>query len=159
MSQEYNLSPYHNQRDSLANTPVTPLMIEHLRATKPWVRLISVVMFIFVGLMFLGGLFMIFGAAASGGAMRGAAGVGPVVGIFYFIFGALYLIPAYFLHQYASSINELLRGGGDVAMENALGSQKSFWRFSGILTLIIICIYALMFFFVIFGAMSAFSRF
>ncbi len=153
MSQEYNLSPYHNQTDPLANVPVTPLMVEHLRATKPWVRLISVVMFIFAGLIFLGGFLMLFMSSSSG--MRGY-GFGPLVGIIYFVMGGVYLFPAYFLHQYASSIQDLLRGGGDSAMENALESQKSFWRFSGILTLIIICIYGLIFFFGILGAMSAF---
>jgi hypothetical protein len=152
MNQEYNLSPYHNQRDPLANVPVTPLMAEHLRATKPWVRLISVIMFISVGLMFLGGLGMMFIPTSAG--MRGA-GIGPLVGIFYFVFGALYLVPAYFLHQYASFIEDFLQGGGDSAMENALGSQKSFWRFVGILTLVIICIYALIFVFAILGAMTA----
>ena len=152
MSQEYNLNPYHNQSDPLANVPVTPLMVEHLRATKPWVRFISVIMFISVGLMFLGGLFMMFTPSLPG--MRGV-GFGPVIGIIYFLIGGLYLFPAYFLHQYASSIQDLLQGGGDSAMENALGSQKSFWRFVGILTLVIICIYALVFFFAIFGAMSA----
>ena len=40
MNPEYNISPFHNQTDSLANIPVTPLMIEHLQATKPWVRFI-----------------------------------------------------------------------------------------------------------------------
>ena len=34
-------------------------------------------------------------------------------------------------------------------------ARLSFWRFVGILTLVIICIYALVFFFAIFGAMSA----
>jgi Family of unknown function (DUF5362) len=152
MSQEYNLSPYHNQTDPLADVPVTPLMVEHLRATKPWVRLISVIMFIFVGLSFLFGLLMLLIPTPPG--MRGF-GFGPLIGIIYFIFGGLYLVPAYFLHQYASSIQDFLQGGGDSAMENALGSQKSFWRFVGILTLVIICIYALVFFFAIFGAMSA----
>ena len=152
MNQEYNLSPYHNQKDPLANVPVTPLMVEHLRATKPWVRLISVVMFIFAGLIFLGGFFMLL--MPSPGGMRGF-GVGPAVGIVYFLLGGLYLFPGYFLHQYASSIQDFLQNGSDSAMENALGSQKSFWRFVGILTLIVICIYALVFFFAIFGAMSA----
>lgn len=152
MSQEYNLSPYHNQNDPLANVPVTPLMVEHLRATKPWVRLISVIMFILTGLMCVGGLLMMLMPSAPG--MRGAGFFGPVVGIIYILFSGLYLFPAYFLHQYASSINDLLRGGGDTAMENALGSQKSFWRFTGILTLIIIGIYALVIFFAVFGAMS-----
>ena len=155
MSQEYDLNPYHNQTDPLANVPVTPLMVDHLRATKPWVRLISVIMFISVGLMFLGGLAMMFMPSPAG--MRGF-GFGPIVGIFYFIIGGLYLAPAYFLHQYASSIQDFLQGGGDSAMETALGSQKSFWRFTGILTLVIICLYALIFLFAILGAMSAFRR-
>lgn len=154
MSQEYNLSPYHNQQDPLANVAVTDLMVEHLRATKPWVRLISVVMFIMVGLMCLGGLFMMLMPSPAG--MGGAGFFGPVIGIIYILFSGLYLFPAYFLHQYASSINDLVQGGGDSAMENALGSQKSFWRFVGILTLVMICLYALIFFFAIFGAMSAF---
>jgi hypothetical protein len=67
--------------------------------------------------------------------------------------GGLYLAPAFFLHQYASSINDFLQGGGDSAMETALGSQKSFWRFVGILTLVFICLYVLVFVFAIFGAM------
>lgn len=157
MSQEYNLSPFHNQSDPLANIPVTPLMIEHLQATKPWVRLISIIMFISVGLMFLGGVAM-FLIPSPPGMRGGGAFFGPIIGIIYIIFGALYIIPAYFLHQYASSINDLLKGGGDSAMENALGSQKSFWRFVGILTLIIIALYALFFVFAILGAMTAFVR-
>ena len=151
MSQEYNLSPYHNQRDPLANMPVTPLMVEHLRATKPWVRLISIVMFVATGLMFLAGLLMMF--IPTPGGMRGF-GFGPVVGIIYFLIGGLYLVPAYLLHQYASYIKDLVNGGGDTAMENALGSQKSFWRYSGIVTLVVIGIYVLIFVFAILGAMS-----
>ena len=154
MNQEYNLNPYHNQTDPLANVPVTPLMVEHLRATKPWVRLISVIMFISVGLMWLGGVFLMFMPSPMG--MRNPGFVGPVIGIVYILFGGLYIFPAYFLHQYASSINDFVQGGGDSAMESALGSQKSFWRFVGILTLVIISLYALVFLFAIFGAMSAF---
>ncbi len=150
MNQEYNPSPYHNQPDSLANIPVTPLMIEHLRATKPWVRFISILMFISVGFMFLAGLAMMFMPSPMGGRMTGMG----AIGILYFVLGGLYRAPAFFLYQYASAIQDLLRGGGDVAMETALGSQKSFWRFSGILTLVIICIYALVFIFAIVGAMS-----
>jgi hypothetical protein len=154
MNQEYNLSPFHNQKDPL-EIPVTPLMIDHLRATKPWVRFISILMFISVGFMFLGGLAMMFlGAMSSAPGMQGNA-FGPMIGIIYFIFGGLYLAPAYFLHQYASSIGDFLKGGGDSAMETALGSQKSFWRFIGILMLVIFCIYGLVILLAIFGAMSA----
>jgi len=155
MSQEYNLSPYHNQSDPLANIPVTPLMVEHLRGTKPWVRLMSVIMFILAGFIFLAGLLMMF---VSPPGMKGF-GLGPLVGIIYFLMGGLYVAPAFFLHKFASSINEFLNGGGDSAMENALESQKSFWRFVGIVTLVFIGIYALIFVFMILGAMTAMTSF
>jgi hypothetical protein len=128
-------------------------MVEHLQATKPWVRLISIIMFISVGLMFLGGLVMMLMPSPMG---MGGGGFGALVGIIYIIMGGLYLAPAYFLHQYASSIGDFVQNGGDSALENALGSQKSFWRFIGILTLVVICIYGLVFLFVILGALSAF---
>jgi hypothetical protein len=151
MSQEYNLNPYHNHEDPL-NVPVTPLMVEHLRTTKPWVRFISIMMFIATGFMFLAGLAMLFVPSPPG---MNSFSFGPVLAIFYFIFGGLYLVPAYFLFQYASYIQDFINGGGDSAMESTLESQKSFWRFIGILTLVIICLYALIFLFAIFGTMSA----
>jgi uncharacterized protein involved in cysteine biosynthesis len=150
MSQEYNLSPYHNQKDPFGDVAVTPLMVEHLRATKPWVRLVSVIMFIFTGLMFLIGLAM-FLIPTPKGINSPSFGL---LGIVYIVMGAFYLVPAYFLHQYASYIRDFLQGGGDSAMESALGSQKSFWRFVGILTLVVICLYALIFIFAMLGAMS-----
>jgi hypothetical protein len=153
MSQEYNLSPYHNHEDPLA-VPVTPVMVEHLRATKPWVRFISIVMFIMVGFMFLAGVMMMFLSFGMGG-----AGLGPVMGIFYIVFGGFYLVPAYFLSQYASHIRDFIDGGGDSAMESALESQKSFWRFVGIITLVVICLYALFFIIAMFAAFASIPGF
>lgn len=157
MNEEYNLHPYHNHPDSLTNISVTPMMIESLRATKPWVRFLSILMFISVALMFLAGLMMMVSFSAPAG-MRGAA-FGPALGIIYWIFGGLYLAPAIFLYRYASSIQDLVQGGGDTAMEMALESQKSFWKFTGIVTLVVICLYALIIVFAMFAAMSAFRSF
>jgi hypothetical protein len=145
------MSPYHNQSDPLANIPVTPLMVDHLRATRPWVLLISIVMFIAAGFMVLGGLAMMFMPTSPA---MGGFGFGPLLGLIYFVMSALYIAPAYLLLKYASHIKDLVNGGGDVAMENALGSQKSFWRYSGIVTLIVIGLYVLFFVFAILGAMS-----
>ena len=151
---EYNVDPYQNQTDNLSNIPITPLMIDHLRATKPWVRFISIVSFIMAGFMVLGGLAMILMSTATPGMAN--FGFGPLIGVLYILLAGLYIGPAYFLHQFASSIGNLMEGGGDVALEAALGSQKSFWRFAGITTLVVICIYALFIVFaILFGMMSA----
>ena len=90
--------------------------------------------------------------------MRGAA-VGPLVGIIYWIVGGLYLAPAVFLYKFASAIQDLVQGGGDTAMEMALESQKSFWKFTGIVTLVVLCFYALIIIFAMFAAMSALRSF
>lgn len=149
--QEQYPSPFHNQTDNLANIVVTSVMIAHLQATKPWVRLMSIILFISVGLMILVGVVMMFMPATPG-----MGGIGPLIGILYILLSGLYIVPGIFLHRYASSIGDLLEGGGDVAMEAALGSQKSFWRFVGIVTLIVIALYVLaIIFMILFGMMSA----
>lgn len=156
MNEEYNLHPYHNHPDNSTSITVTPVMIEHLKATKPWVRFVSIVMFIMVGLSFLGGLGILLSSATP--ALRGV-GFGPVLAIIYWVMGALYLAPAVFLYRFASYINDLLKGGGDVALEMALGSQKSFWRFTGIVTLVVICLYAVFILIAIFAGLSAMRGF
>ena len=127
--------------------PITPLMIEHLRATKPWVRLMSIVLFISVGLILVGAVVILLVPTTMGG-----SGLSLLIAVVYLALGGLYLFPAYFLHQFASAIRNLDQGGGDVAMEEALRSQKSFWRFVGIMTLVVICIYAIIIVFAMLGA-------
>lgn len=150
MNEDYYNEPAKGSSESFG--PITPLMIEHLRSTKPWVRFISVMLFISVGLIFVAAL----GLLLIGAGMPGMAGGGLNVGIaiMYIMLGILYVFPAYFLHRYASAIRDIEQGGGDVAMEAALGSQKSFWKFVGILTLVVIGLYAIMLVVMILGVMS-----
>lgn len=118
----------------------------------------SVISFILAGFMVVAGLGMILMSTATPG--MGNFGIGPFVGVIYIAFAGLYIAPAYFLHQFASSIGNLLEGGGDVAMESALASQKSFWRFVGIMTLVVICIYLLIFVSaILLGLMAAAGRY
>lgn len=145
MYQEFNPDDLKPPQESYG--PITPLMIEHLRATKPWVRLMSIILFISVALIFLGAGIILLMPTGMGG-----SGFSLLIAVVYLALGALYLFPAYFLHQYASSIRNLEQGGGDVAMEEALRNQKSFWRFVGITTLVVICIYAVVLVFVMLGA-------
>jgi amino acid transporter len=127
---------------------ITPLMIEHLTGTKPWVRLMSVILFISVALMvLLAGVLLLMPTPSPMG-----SGFTLIIAVVYLGVGLLYLFPAYFLHQYASAIRNLEQGGGDVAMEEALRSQKSFWRFVGIATVVVIVLYILMIVFMIMGA-------
>lgn len=109
-----------------------------LRQTKPWVRLISVFMFLGAGALIIGGgFFMIFGMA------NGNTTV--FAGILYGALSLLYIIPATFLWKYANCIETFLQDNSPGSLASALESQKSFWKFCGIMLIIIIVMYAAMF--------------
>jgi hypothetical protein len=108
---------------------------ELLRQTKPWVRFLSVLGFIGVGLMCLAGAF---GAAAA--VVTGDPNM-VAVSLIYPVAALLYLFPSLFLFRYASRIADFLRGGQAAQLEAALAAQKSFWKFVGILTVVMLVLY------------------
>ena len=112
----------------------TPRAMDMLRATKPWVRLISVLIFIASAFLIGIAVLLMTGAFAFGG-MRAGAGA-TVVGVVYLAISCLYLAPAIYLNRYASRIGDLMRMNRADILEAALEAQKSFWKFVGILALI-----------------------
>lgn len=119
---------------------MTPAMIESFRKTRPWVLFLGILGFIFTGIIILGFL----GALLTG--KWGSQPGGMVVGIFTLLFQTvaaviLYLMPAVLLCRYAGRIRDLLAAPNETAaLENAIGAQKSFWRYTGIMALVAICI-------------------
>ncbi len=110
----------------------TSAMALSLKQTRPWVRFLSILGFVWLGFMVVASVAMMFGS--------GPAGYGALIGIVYIVLAVLYAAPVLFLHRYASSITRFLESGTSEEMEHALGYQKSFWKFSGILALITILV-------------------
>jgi hypothetical protein len=108
--------------------------------TRPWVRLIAVVIFIALGFVVLGTalLFMASGQLPGIGRREATMAAAMMVGI-----AALYVAPAIFLWRYAGSIDRLQRGGGPPALTAALSQQKSFWKYMGILLVVMLGLYGL----------------
>ena len=124
-----------------------------LRETKPWTRFIAVVTFVMAGLMLLGGLVFLVMVSSMGS--RSRSDVPALMGIVYIGLGALYFAPAIFLNRYASKIGDVLRTNGMRDLEQALAAQKSFWKFAGIMMIILLIIYGI----VILMAVSGNMRF
>ena len=108
-----------------------------LAGTKPWVRLVSILGFISAGFMILGGL-----AAGALGVRMGRPEAAALIFV-YPLMGLLYLVPSLYLFRFATRIGEYLQGGQEAQLELALDSQRSFWRFVGILSLVSIVLMAL----------------
>lgn len=131
-------------------TVLTDRALDMLRKTKPWARLLAVVIFIVGGLLALGGLIMValgvLASAANYGSTTGDRFGAIVIGILYFIFAFLYLVPGMYLNRYASRIGSLLGSGREDHLEQALEAQKSFWKFVGIAAVLTIILWVGMLF-------------
>ncbi len=128
---------------------ITPMMAEHLRATRPWVRLLSILLFLAAGmmvltagLMFLGGLA---GLATAGKRSMGAeALVGPVGGMIYFAVAGFYAIPAIMMHRFANAIDSFVTAPSSASLEDTLDKSRGYWKFCGILALAMIALTVVM---------------
>lgn len=110
-------------------------ILEAMRQTKPWVTFLAVMGFIATGIMALFGFIMM----AMGGFGKLPAGLGAL----YVLLALIYVPPSLLLFRYGAEIRRLLEGGGMHRLTQALVCQKSFWKFVGILTLVLMGIYFL----------------
>lgn len=101
---------------------------EQLIGTKPWVRYASALGFL------MGALTMV--------SLFSGSLVSVLQVIFALIFALLaYLIPSILLWNYGSRIGEYLRGSNAASFSEALAAQKTFWKYLGIMALIIVVVY------------------
>jgi len=146
-SNPYN-SPSANLFGSSSQTTTEAVpaeAISQLQRTKPWTRVIGVVTWLVVGLMVLGGAgFAVFALAGLASANTGAAEKGMMVGmaIAYVVMGFLYIYPAIKIWSYGSAIRNLMNSRSPEDLVKALDQQRSLWKFAGILTIILIIVYA-----------------
>lgn len=134
-----------------------------LRQTKPWVRFISVMMFIGSAFMVLGGFFMMVSGAAGmgggGGGPRAAfGGVSALIGVAYLVMAMFYIVPGVFLWRYADRIESFVQQRTTAALAAALEAQKSFWKFVGIMMLIVMVLYGAGIMFAIIAGVVASAR-
>ena len=122
---------------------VSDEMLDALNATRPWVKFLAILGFVFTGLSVLFGLAALIGLYGRFLKPGLPAFVGPASGVFYLVMALfLYLIPSIYLYRYAKVIAGLPASAGE-AFENALRLQKSFWKYVGIFTVILLILYAL----------------
>ena len=122
---------------------ITPGMVEALKKTRPWALFVGIMALLGCGLMVVLALVM----TVVGSSMPAEASPFPgvVLGLLYLVLAALYIYPAIRLLRFAAAIKRI--GGVDSAraIEDALVQQLGFWRFVGIIMIVMIACYALIF--------------
>jgi hypothetical protein len=139
-----------NEPPGAGGSGVPPSVVALLAATRPWVKLL--VILYAIGLAFSG-----FAVVVSLVAGRRDATFTSVIPLA--IGMVLYLVPVTLLWRFAGGVKRLEEGGGLPALEDALSSQKSFWKYLGIIAVAMVAaLFLIAVGSVIVGFMSARAR-
>ena len=127
---------------------LTEPMIFYLKGASPWLRFVGILGFVSAGITALSGvvLFAILplmeelwgeipGFESSFSGFWGAAFSGSIA-FFCVAGGVLLLFPSLFLYRFGEKIRSYLRTGTDLDLELAFKSNRSLWKFAGILCII-----------------------
>jgi hypothetical protein len=123
---------------------VSDEMLGALKSTRPWVMFLAILGFICLAFMALGSLLLIFVGNAMTHQSNMPAFFGPGLGMVELILVLVYIFPCLYMLRYGIAIGNIPNTGQE-AMEQALKQQKSFWKFMGILMIILLALYALIF--------------
>jgi hypothetical protein len=125
------------RRDAPAG--VDSQVLEMVKGSKIWIKLVGFVLILLGGFTAFVGLLMMFGMGAmmateEEAAMAGAMGVG--MGMFYIFMSLFYIAPGIFLLKAGGAAGRLVNELNHQHLVDMLKHQKSFWRFTGIISLL-----------------------
>lgn len=125
---------------------ITEEIKDYLLVTAKWSKFIAIIGFIGLGILVLMGLLMMFGLSLFHGLNTGGFFTVPAAlyGVLYFILAAVYVIPVLYLYRFAVSIKEGVLRNDEDEMTNGFLNLKKMTKFTGIMTIVILGLYALM---------------
>jgi hypothetical protein len=116
-------------------------MVRYLREASPWLRFLGILGLIGGGLMALGGVvFAVLIVVIPD--LAGEFGVigGGFLGVLYVVLGLLSLFPAKFIYTFGSKIRTYTQSNSERDLEDAFKSNRSLWKFCGILAIVYLAI-------------------
>lgn len=130
----------------------------YLKETAKWAYFISILGFIGIGFIvliaiFAGAIFTTIGSVMP----RDMGSFGSSLGIFmtivYLLIAGLYFFPVYYLNKFATNAKMALRDNNSRSLAASFEYLKSHYKFIGIMALVILCLYGLIFLFIIITAL------
>jgi len=133
------------QEQSIFSHHLDPQGSQYLLDASKWAKFLSIVGFVFTGLMVILSLVLGSFIDASMSSMGGFAGGigGGVITTMYIFIALIWFFPCLFLFRFATNAQKALATNETEKITESLKNLKSCFRFMGIFTIIILSIYAL----------------
>lgn len=135
------------QRDLLSNDlSINETSQVHLLAASKWGKFLSIVGFVFCGLMLIAGIYMtVVGVSASGVYAAYAGEAAKIAGITYILTSIILVFPCLYLNKFSNKVQEAIRSSSQENLDTAFINLKAMFKFYGIVTIVFLVILALAF--------------
>jgi len=110
--------------------------------SSKWGKFLAIVGYVFMGLLALMGLFFMIGMSVMKSLTDIPFNPG-FFGIIYIIIAIIYYFPVTYLYNFSNKIKQGIMNLNQQAMTDGFGNLKSMFKFMGILTIVMLSIYAL----------------
>ncbi|SDX91978.1 DUF5362 family protein [Flavobacterium degerlachei] len=124
-----------------------------LKETAKWAYFLSILGFVGVGFMlvlavFIGTIFSKLDSMGGDTAMLQRMG-GGFISFIYVVIAALYFFPVYYLFQFSSKMKAAFKNEDNDALNESFSFLKSHYKFMGVLALVFVILYGIIFLFTI----------
>ena len=115
-----------------------------------WSKFLAIVGYIGIGLILLAVVAIIFTSVSFG-----SYGSERMIAVIYLVMAVIYYFPVNYLYKFATITRHALTSDSQTSLEFGLSNLASSFKFMGVLTLVILSLYALIFLFAIVGGMGS----
>jgi hypothetical protein len=128
----------NNQEQEQTPLVITETSKQYLKTSAVWVTFLAIMDFIGVGLIILCGIFLML-TKSSMETLYPVPGLS-FIAIFYFIIGIIVFFLTLYLYRFGQKTSKALLSNDSLILEQALENMKSYWKLTGILTIISIAL-------------------
>ena len=135
------------QHDLLSNDLlINNITQDNLNSAAKWGKFLAIVGFVFIGLMILGGIVVQTMMPSFSSYGYGSLAL-KYMGIVYLVLAIILFFPCLYLLKFSNKMQEAIRTSSQESLDNAFVNLKAMFKFYGIVTIVILCFYALIFLF------------
>jgi hypothetical protein len=141
-----------SSQDGLVVTNNSRIFLNEIRK---WAKFFAILGFIGIGFMIVAGVFFGSFMTAINPNLYGSQVGSSAVGIIYIVMGVIMIIPILYLNKFANNMKIALENMDNQQLELAFENFKSYYKFLGIFTIVIVSIYVVI---ILFGIIFGISR-
>lgn len=132
-----------NKTDIL-NLPLSDRAANYLKEAARWARFLAIFGFVIMGILLLAGIGLTTYFSSMMATELGPMG-GAIFPVVYILLSLLYFFPCLYLFRFARKTSSAVLADDMILMEEGFRNLKAFFRYMGILLIVVLSIYALAF--------------